>query len=187
MTLDEAVQNITEALKDFENQTPEMQTKLRSTLKEIGDLIAQSETRQREIKQAEAKRRRQQYADRKERIREFVPQWCEENLEPGMIIKVKAKNSGWRRVLNVKPARVLSNGFRIEGEVRTQHVYYKRTRNPETRELSWSLQDGDYITNHTLTNVQGVVLRTDSRGEPIVTSVLELAEGANENELDSNK
>lgn len=180
MTFDEAVAYISNALKNFDKLTESQQAQIRGFAAEYTAYMEQEKLRERELRIAESKRRSQQYADRKERIRQHVPKWCEENLQPGMIIKVQAKNEGWRKVLSVKPGQVLKSGFEIVGDVRTQHVAYRRTRDPETREVSWTLTEGDYITNHTLTNVKGVVLRTDSTGKPIVTSVLELAEGVNE-------
>lgn len=180
MSLEGAIAYVAETIKNFENLSVEQQMQVREAAREIRELMAQAEHRQQELDRAAAARRNQTAHERKKLRDELIPQWCENNLQPGMIIKVKAKNAGWRRVIEVTPAHVLSNGYRIEGSVKTQHVGYRRLRDPESGELSWSLQEGDYLTSHVLTNVQGVVLRRDRQGKPVLTPIMELAESINE-------
>lgn len=178
ISVEEAIKNLAQAYSKFDEQDPETQMRLRSLATKLHEMLEQADRRQRARDAAAAERRRQANKQRKELRDRLIPEWCEENLRPGMIVKVKSKNAGYRRIVSIKPHRVLEGtGFVIDGELRGQHVGYKRTRNPETGEKSWSLTEGDNITNHILKNVQGVVLRTTSRGEPVVTPIMDLVEG----------
>jgi len=179
MSIEEAVQNIVEAVKDFENQTPEMQAKLHGVLKEMSDLIAQAETRQKELDQATAAKRRETAAERKRLRDELIPQWCEENLKPGMVVKVKANSHRKLRVIeSVAPGKVVTDRYKMDGTLTGRHCHY---------DSRGELRQDGYITDHVLRNVQGVVLRVDRRGKPVIVPIMELIEGINENEFDSNK
>jgi len=180
MTLEQAFATISNAISNFDNLNTTQQAQLKAFADEYTQYIELEKKHERAKSHEESQRRSQQYAARKELVKELVPKWCEENLQPGMIIKVKAKRSQYRRVIEVKPGRTMNNGYHITGSVHTQHVDYFRTRDPDTRELNWTLTEGNYLTSHTLTNVTGVVLSTDSTGRPIVTPVLDLAKAAND-------
>lgn len=174
MTIDEAVANIAAAVKTFDEQSPEMQARLRGLFKEIADQLAIAETRQCERERAQAAARRETAAERKKLRDELIPQWCEENLKPGMVVKVKANSHRKLRVIeSISPGRVAAGKWKIEGKLVGRHCHYD-----SRGEL---IQDG-YITDHVLRNVQGVVLRVDGRGKPIVTPIMELIEGVNEND-----
>jgi hypothetical protein len=164
LSLEEAVQHVAAAFQDYDNQSPENQQKLRQVAQMVTEQLAQADAKQRELARAEAARKREQAQNRKAKRDALIPTWCEENLQPGMIVKVKAKNNGLRLITEVKPHRILGKtGFRIEGEVRGQHIHFDRR--------TGEMVKGDYITNHILTNAQAVMINNQ------LVPIMELIEG----------
>jgi hypothetical protein len=181
MPIEEAVANIVAAIKDFENLEPETQARLRVFLIEIRDNLAQAESRQRELERAKAAGKRDSARERKKLRDELIPKWCEENLKPGMIVKVKANSATkFREIETIKPGSTMANGYKFDGYLTGRHVRYVRRRDLETLEFAHELTRDGYITDHVLRNIQGVVLRSDAAGKPIVTPIMELIEGVNE-------
>lgn len=172
MTVEEAMQNVIEAFKTFDEQTPEAQAMLRGFLVTMGEKIAQADARMKERERASAARKQETAEERKKLRDELIPKWCEENLKPGMVVKVKANSlHKFRQIESITPGRVQYERFKIEGKLVGRHCHY------DSR--GQLIQDA-YITDHVLRNVQGVVLSVDARGKPIVTSIMELIEGVNE-------
>lgn len=167
-TVEEAIANVTEAFRDFEKQTPEMQMQLRSLANTLREKLAQAEARLKERENAAAASQRENARARKAVRDELIPQWCRENLQPGMIVKVKANSATKFREIESVHSESLTG----------RHVRYVRRRNLETLEFAHELKHEGYITGHLLKNVQGVVLRSDSQGKPVVTPIMELIEGA---------
>lgn len=181
MPIEEAVANIVAAIENFENLEPETQARLRGFLVQMGDEIAQAESRQRELERARAASKREAARERKRLRDELIPKWCEENLNPGMIVKVKANSATkFREIETIKPGEVMKNGYKFDGYLTGRHVRYVRRRDLETLEFAHELTRDGYITDHVLRNVQGVVLRLDAKGKPVVTPIMELIEGVNE-------
>jgi len=177
MSVGEAMKHIADALHNFDNQSPEQQALLRGFLHEFKEQIGLQETREKELKYAKQARKRQTAAERKKYRDKVIPEWCEENLKPGMIVKVKAANSRLRQIESITPSRTTDRGYVFPGHLTGRHVHYSRRRNPETNEFTSELKQDGYITDHTLTNVQGVVTGTDKRGHAIVVPIMELVEG----------
>lgn len=181
MLIEEAVATIIAAIENFDNLEPETQARLLRRFAEIGNSRAEAELRQRELERARNARKRETARDRKAVRDEMIPAWCEENLKPGMVVKVKANSATkFREIETIKPGSTMANGYKFDGYLTGRHVRYVRRRNLETLEFASELTRDGYITDHVLRNVQGVVMGFDERGKPIVTPIMDLVEGINE-------
>jgi hypothetical protein len=97
---------------------------------------------------------------------QLIPDWCIENLKPGMIVKVKAANSRLRQIVSIQGSMLLGH-----------HCHYVRLRDRDTQEFTISLRLDGYITDHMFKNVQGVVRGVDHMGRAIVSPIMDLVEG----------
>lgn len=166
-------------LNFWDSQDPHVQAQMRhmmDVIKNNLEVIEKQERSKERLKQAE----RQATARERKKLRdEMIPAWCEENLKPGMVVKVKANSSTkFREIESVKPGSTMANGYKFDGYLTGRHVRYVRRRNPETLEFAHELTRDGYITDHVLRNVQAVVTGVDATGKPILTPIMELIEGA---------
>jgi len=167
MSLDEAFDVIVDRCKNFDSLDTAQQMQLISVVSLIEEKYNQMQQKQKEIQAAQAAARRKNARSRKEYRDQVIPKWCQENLKPGMIVKVKASSATkFREIEQV-------NGNSLTG----RHVRYIRRRDPGNHEITYeSIKEG-YITDHMLKNVQGVVMGFDHLGRPRVIPIMELVEG----------
>jgi hypothetical protein len=172
VSLDEAVTVLKRAFESYPYVDSKEQAYLTSLAAGLQEALSMAE-RQRQERERAAAARKQETAEERKKLRdELIPKWCEENLKPGMVVKVKANSlHKFRQIESITPGRVQYERFKIEGKLVGRHCHY------DSR--GQLIQDA-YITDHVLRNVQGVVLRVDARGKPIVTPIMELIEGVNE-------
>jgi hypothetical protein len=189
-TVDEAIAHVVSLFATYDEQSKYIQKRLDYFAAQQGPKIfKQYEDKLRERNQqdeAKAQAARRLKAQERKRIRDIaIPEWCEANLKPGMVIMVKASNTKMRQVEKITPGKTYPNGHHFTGSVTGRHVLFGRSRDPETNEIVISLQKGDYITDHILWNVTGVVTGADKRGQPIVIPIMDLVEGRQHLGLDN--
>jgi hypothetical protein len=164
--LELASQVLLDAYQKFNEQDAATQTFLRGAVPAFANALQLAERSIRDFVNSERRARLQTAKQRKTYRDQVIPVWCIENLKPGMLIKVKAANSTMRKVEAV-------NKYSVTG----RHCHYSRLRNLDTREFEVRLVEDGYITQHVLTNVTGIVTGADSRGKPVVVSIMEYVEG----------
>lgn len=109
---------------------------------------------------------------------ELITQWCEENLKPGMIVKVKANSATkYREIESVQHSKTMANGHKFDGQLTGRHVRYVRRRDQKTSKTMYELVKEGYITDHLFKNVQGIIKDFDAKGKPVVTPIMEIIEG----------
>lgn len=180
MQLSEAMNVIKEAIKTSEDTA--VRDELNTFINELKDAVKLFDEAEKARERKRSAQRAATAAERKKLRDEMIPQWCVENLKPGMVVKVKANSAvKFRKIEAIKP----SNGKWSPAELTGRHCHYARLRDPETKKIYSELRHGGYITEHVLTNVQGVVNGTDEFGRPVVTPIMDLVEG--KVTLDSDK
>ena len=102
------------------------------------------------VRKAEKRRAREAYR------KKVIPEWCESNLKPGMIVKVKSSSGTIRKIESVK------NGYIIG-----RHVSF--TSKGECRSHS-------YITEHMFHNITAVQTGITKSYCPIFTTVIKVIE-----------
>ena len=176
-TVEEAVAHIQSLIAEYDQLDPAMQRQLDAGIIKIRgkleELLVRSATRQAELDRARDAAAQQAKRDRKRIRDEAIPAWCLENLKPGMVVKVKsASRMNLRQVIEVFPA-----GQWTSGSLRGHHCTYRRTRDPVTRHFQSELVLGGYITDHVLTNVQGVVVGMDEVARANIVPIMDLVAG----------
>lgn len=176
-TVEEAIAHIQSLIAEYDQLDPAMQRQLDAGIIQIRgkleELLARSATKQAELDRARDAAAQQAKRDRKRVRDEAIPQWCLENLKPGMVVKVKtASRTKLRQVIEVFPASQWS-----PGSFRGHHCTYSRQRDPVTREMTSQLRLGGYITDHNLTYVQGVVVGMDETARPNIVTIMDLVDG----------
>lgn len=165
--LERASQVLLDAYQKFNEQDEATQIFLRDTVPAFANALKVAEQAQRIADYAERKARLKKSQQRKKYRDSVIPEWCIDNLKPGMLIKVKAANSTMRKVEAV-------NKYSVTG----RHCHYGRLRNNDTGQIETRLVEDGYITEHVLYNVTGIVTGDrDSFGKPIVVSIMEYVEG----------
>jgi hypothetical protein len=175
----EAVASIQEAIAEYDQLPPETQRLLDAGIVKIRakltELLARADAKKSELDRARDAQAQQAKRDRKRIRDEAIPAWCLENLKPGMVVKVKsASRMNLRQVIEVFPA-----GQWTTGSFRGHHCTYRRTRDPVTRHFQSELVLGGYITDHVLTNVQGVVVGMDGVARANIVPIMDLVAGVN--------
>ena len=163
-------------LNNWDQQDPNVKAQMEEMQRVIKDNLERQAKNKAEEAGKKAAAKRMAAAERK-RLRDIaIPEWCEKYLEPGMAVTVKAANTKMRLVESIKPTTTMGNGYKFDGYVTGRHIRTVRQRHRDTKEISFSLQYDGYITDHVLRNVTGVVTGLDERGQPIVTTIMDLVD-----------
>jgi hypothetical protein len=97
-------------------------------------------------------------ADKARLLRErkaiVIPEWCIANLKPGMIVKVKSSPSNRKSYRIIREIHV----DRIVGLHYGLAVTYRRME-------VW--EEGNYVTSHLFTNIQGILASHDKGPAPV--------------------
>lgn len=171
---DEARTVFYRALSDYDQLDPHIQAQIAEMSAVIHSNLEMQARRAEAERQAKDAGQRAQAAERKSQRDAMIPAWCLENLKPGMVVKVKARNAGFRRIEGLRPGikyRTRSSPGTLTG----RHMHVSRSRDHETGEVRRIWREDNYITEHTLTNVTGVVLDPENSSE--VTTIMDLVEG----------
>ena len=165
-TLTEAQTIITEAISTFDQQDKDSQAQLKQFVESMRAqliLFDEGERLRDKVKRAA----KTNTAQERKKVRDAeIPKWCRANLKVGMIVKVKASSYfKYRRIEEI------TGGYFVG-----RHCSPVRRLNKETGKRYHAWTDGNYITDHVYTNVQGVWMdRTDDERGQLVP-IMELIE-----------
>ena len=174
-TVDEAIAHVVSLFATYDEQSKYIQKRLDYFAAQQGPKIfKQYEDKLRERNQqdeAKAQAARRLKAQERKRIRDIaIPEWCEANLKPGMVIMVKASNTKMRQVEKITPGKTYPNGHHFTGSVTGRHVLFGRSRDPETNEINIFTSTNYYIgLICTKNDCDAIVLWNSIEEIPIIT------------------
>ena len=183
----EAYNGFWKFVNDYENLPDTIQKEIDESVDTIENCLTMLKEKRKAAQRAKQRQRAATNKARKELRDKMIPEWCDENLKPGMIVKVKSRSGGFRRIDEVKKSTVGPSGYVFSGYLTGRHVSYRRVRDPETQKITLSLQEDNYITDHMFKYIQGIVSGVDERGKPNVVPIMDLVEGKQKIDIDAAK
>lgn len=165
--LRESMALITAAFGSYDSMTPEEKETVREFAVKLPELIQKQERYERQLKEAKVAEQRRNRIKRQEYRDKAIPEWCRENLKPGMYVKVKGNSA--------MPLREVEKVY--DTFLTGRHCNMVRRRDRVTREYTLEFKKGSYITDHQLYNVQAVyVLETELEKSRLIP-IMDLVEG----------